>query len=203
MAKLFSSKDGFKFVDASGMTTAVLDQDGTLTLKDGNSSLDKYESWEAFVKQMGDTPSNGNEEDILEQLGSKLGLGKAEMICREEGDGTPVKVLDPQKEKEVSTKVAEAKKVAATKKVAVAAKKAPAKKAAPREKAEKVMTPCHCGCKTLTGGAKGFAPGHDAKVHGWAKKVAKGEMQLGELSASAQAWCRAEGVKQGKKAKEA
>lgn len=40
------------------------------------------------------------------------------------------------------------------------------------EKKAKTRQPCTCGCGTETGGR--FAPGHDARYYGWAKKVVAG-----------------------------
>ncbi len=48
-------------------------------------------------------------------------------------------------------------------------------KAAKREKATKTVRNCVCGCGTETTGY--FAPGHDARYHGWVKKLADGRIQ--------------------------
>lgn len=58
------------------------------------------------------------------------------------------------------------------------AKAKKAKKAASkgnREAAPKKVRDCACGCKTETTGY--FAPGHDARYHGWIKKLADGRLQ--------------------------
>ena len=53
-----------------------------------------------------------------------------------------------------------------------AAKKAPKARAA---KAPKTVRNCVCGCGTETTGH--FAPGHDARYHGWITKLADGRIQ--------------------------
>ena len=43
-------------------------------------------------------------------------------------------------------------------------------------KAKAATGTCWCGCGTPT--TKKFAPGHDARFHGWAKRAARGEMPI-------------------------
>lgn len=53
------------------------------------------------------------------------------------------------------------------------------------EKAPKVLNACGCGCNQPC--KANFLPGHDAKLHGWVKKVAAGTLALSELPAQVQA----------------
>lgn len=48
--------------------------------------------------------------------------------------------------------------------------------------AAKKTNPCVCGCGQLV--ERFFAQGHDARVHGWLLKVAKGALKLAELNES-------------------
>ena len=43
-------------------------------------------------------------------------------------------------------------------------------------KGKKPTRPCFCGCGGET--QSRFVPGHDARFHGWARKVAKGELDI-------------------------
>lgn len=78
--------------------------------------------------------------------------------------------------------------VEAAKKPKKAAKKAtkkPAKKdkKPAKAKAEKVVKPtgeCYCGCKQTLKPRRQFRQGHDARFHGNAKKVARGQLGLME-----------------------
>lgn len=56
------------------------------------------------------------------------------------------------------------------------------KPAAKREKAPKKVRNCACGCGTETTGH--FAPGHDARVHGWIAKLADGRIEPKDTNAS-------------------
>ena len=51
-----------------------------------------------------------------------------------------------------------------------------------REKAPKTVRKCVCGCGNETTGH--FAPGHDARFHGWIKKLASGKMGPSEIPAA-------------------
>ena len=87
---------------------------------------------------------------------------------------------EPSAKKETTAKTAkkEPKPVAA--KPAAAAKEKPVKVIKDKKKA--AATPvgeCCCGCGEEV--ARNFKPGHDARVHSWAKKVAAGEMKLSSL----------------------
>lgn len=75
-----------------------------------------------------------------------------------------------------------AKKAAGAKKTAVGAKKAAAPK---REKAPKTVRKCACSCGTETTGF--FAPGHDARMHGWIKKLETGKIEAKEVPAAVRA----------------
>jgi hypothetical protein len=46
--------------------------------------------------------------------------------------------------------------------------------AAQSQKGKKPTRECFCGCGNPT--QSRFVPGHDARFHGWARKVAKGEL---------------------------
>ena len=46
---------------------------------------------------------------------------------------------------------------------------------------KKPTRPCYCGCGGETQGR--FVPGHDARFHGWARKIAKGELTMDEVVA--------------------
>lgn len=183
MAKAAAAKDlftaGYRFTEG-GRTSAILDRDGKLTLKDSEGGLEVFSSWKDYVKEvMGDTPATG-EDEIVSQL--SLTLGTPDKIPGAEPTGD-------------SNKKENANMATAAKKVVVAA---PAKKAAPaaaKQKKEAVQNPCTCGCGTMTGG--NFAPGHDARVHGWGKKIAAGLMKYGDVPASAQKYLKEHGVKQG------
>jgi hypothetical protein len=61
------------------------------------------------------------------------------------------------------------------KRAAKAAKANGKAKSAPKVKAEKVMKPCACACGGET--ASYFCPGHDARMHGWIKKLAEGTIE--------------------------
>ena len=173
--------NSYRFVEG-GKAAAVLDSNGKLTiLSPTGGSMEVFQSWKDYVKkEMGDVPVTGDEDDIVEQL--SMVLGEAQVIDQKvSGKEAPVK-----KEGENGM----ANKTATTKKVA------PAKEAkAPREKKEKVIKDCLCGCGGQTGGR--FCPGHDAKFHGWAKKIQRGEMKFSEVPATAQKALKAEGVTQG------
>jgi len=64
------------------------------------------------------------------------------------------------------------------------AKKAAKKAAKPARaaKAPKTVRNCACGCGTETTGH--FAPGHDARVHGWIAKLADGRIEPKDTNAS-------------------
>lgn len=63
---------------------------------------------------------------------------------------------------------------AMAKKAAVKAKGKP-NGAVRKEKAPKTVRSCACGCGTETTGY--FAPGHDARLHGWIAKLSDGRME--------------------------
>lgn len=52
-------------------------------------------------------------------------------------------------------------------------------KATKTEKTPKAKVACWCGCGGQTGGR--FVPGHDARFHGLAKKVARGQTEAGPI----------------------
>jgi hypothetical protein len=58
-------------------------------------------------------------------------------------------------------------------------------KAARAPKAPKQVRNCACGCGTETSGY--FAPGHDAKLHGWISKLADGRIEPKDIPASTRA----------------
>lgn len=166
--------NGYRFRDGESVN-AILDPNGKLSLRDGNAGLDIYQSWRDYVKEvLSDVPTKGGEDEILEQLSVIL--------------GTP-EPIDVQVKQHSVPQQGDSDMKNAT---AAPAKKATAKAAppakAPRVKAEKVMGPCVCGCGGLTGG--NFVPGHDSRVHSWQKKVAKGEIKLNSLPATAQKYIK-------------
>lgn len=190
----FSAPDGYKFVDTAGRITAVLDNDGRFTLRDlnGGGTIEIHTNWSDFVKTMGDAPVVGDDEDaVITQL-EKLGLGTCHPISRD-----PSNVVQPIR-KETTETTMSATATATKKKAAPAPKKVAAKKE-PKE-----LKPCVCGaadCKAQTTG--NFAPGHDARVHGWGKKIARGDMKFSEIPATAAKYLKTHGIVQGVKAKEA
>lgn len=177
----------FRFVEG-GITCAILEQNAKLTLKEGNSSLEVFESWRDFVRDsLGETPTTSPDEtDILNQLGTVLGVW--EPIDRTVSDKKRPAPTTNQGENEMATVKAVAKK-------AVPAAK---KEKTPRAKKEKVESACKCGCGGVTFAA--FCPGHDARYHGWAKKIARGDMKFSEVPPAAAKALKAEGVVQGIKA---
>lgn len=210
-SKAFSSAFIFKL---DGVTSAVLDANGKLSLrgeaKGEQGTLEEFKSWKHYVKDvMEDTPvSEDNETDVLDQLSMLLGSyepivvrepnttqrkGKAANTATESDSETGE--AEKEKEKEMATAVA---KKTVTKAVA---KKAPAKAATKKAVVEKVMQPCTCGCGTPTGSL--FAPGHDARVHGWGKKINDGRMKFSEISQfpTAVKFLKDHGIKQGVAAK--
>ena len=176
----------FRFLDG-GIRTGLIEQSGKLTLIEGAGSITSYESWRDFVKEvMGEIPVVASDEaEILNQIGQVLGVWE------------PVTVVVSGKQRPASTTNEEAttgeETMATTKKAVPAKKAAPVKKAA---KAEVVQSPCKCGCGTMVN--KNYAPGHDARVHGWAKKIQRGDMKFSEIPAIAQNFLKKElGVTQG------
>ncbi len=179
--------------------TAILDKNGKLNLKDEAGGLEQFPSWRDYVKDVQkEKPETGNETDILDQLSNTLG-------DYEEIESTveaPKQKLNP-KAKAEGTKEEKVDKTMATKKA-----EKPLKKAAPAKEA----APCHCGCGRDTFGKAGFAPGHDARVHGWGKKIADGRLtfaginkelnpEIKDKGVAATTWLKEHGVKQGKPAK--
>ncbi len=53
----------------------------------------------------------------------------------------------------------------------------------PRAPKPKVESACLCGCGATT--ARSFAPGHDARFHGWMRRLAQGEEILSQIPMSA------------------
>jgi hypothetical protein len=194
--------DGYKFVDTKGATTAVLDPNGKFTLKDGPSSIEVFANWRDFVKSMGEKPVMAaayDEPVVLEQL-SSLGLGKFHPIIRGGQENSTMA------KKNGTTPSTPSKKAAATPakteskpKAAATPAKAPAKTAEKKPATPaKDLPMCACGCgEQVLNAKREFRQGHDARVHGWAKKVERGDMKLTELNPTAQAWMKAHGIKQG------
>lgn len=189
--KVFSAS--YRFIEG-GISSGVLDDNGKLSLLDGGKTLEVFPSWTDFVKQMGDTPSKGDEEAIVEQL--SMMLGEAQVIeAKVKDDGSAKRSASEKAAKTPQTQEQEEGNEMAT-----ATKKVAAKKAAPKvakAKVEKVMNDCLCGCGTSTGG--NFAPGHDARVHGYGKKIARGDMKFSEIHPLAQKYLKDHGIAQGKK----
>ncbi len=182
---------------------AILDANGTFTLREANAALDVYESWRDFVVSRKHVPTKGSEDEIIAQLESII-EGLHEPIGE-----TPAAAPAPAAQEDVSKPVKEGKEMAApaTKKTAPVKKQPAAKKvvakAPKKEKEPVVMKPCACGCATQV--AKTFATGHDARVHGWMKKIADGRMKFSEIDTKDQAvaikYIKAQGITQGVAAK--
>lgn len=86
--------------------------------------------------------------------------------------------------------------------MAKSAKKVAAKSksnGAAKSKPTKTVRKCVCGCSTDTTGY--FAPGHDARVHGWIKKLAAGKMKPSEIPAAVRNGLQLVETKEGYKAK--
>lgn len=177
---VFSNTDGYRFVDDQGVTTAVLEASGKFSLREGNSSLEVHESYVDFMKIMGETPkSTVDEKVILDQL-SNMGLGRCEYINLEpkntkspEHEESPMATAT--KDKTIEQKKKDLEKIKAERK---------AKTAKPAAKAAKTATPkelgdCQCGCGEKV--ARNFKQGHDARTHGWGKKIDRGEMKFSEI----------------------
>lgn len=175
--------DGYRFL-LDGKVTAILDPNGVLSLRDGGS-LEKWASWKDYVREvMLSTPVKVDSiHDILEQL--SMTLGDYEEITKEVRNTNRPSTT---KETEMSdeTKATKAVKTVTAKKVVA---KKEVKKAVKKVKEAVVMNECKCGCKKMV--AKNFAPGHDARVHGWAKKIDRKEMKWNEIPDIAQKYIRA------------
>jgi len=158
----------YKFIE-NDKSTAVLDTDGKLSLLP-DTGMEVFASWKDYVKEkLGEPPTNGGEDDIVEQLSIMLGRPEVVDVKVSGVDKRPKPVEKEEGEDNV-------KNATATKKAVAPAKKAVAKKAAE----PKVQNPCICGCGTMVN--KNFAPGHDARVHGWAKKIERGEMKFSDIN---------------------
>lgn len=129
---------------------------------------------------------------------------KMEQASREEGmakrkkSGTPEQGVtfdefDPTElDEEYTSRLANAGIVPITdketKSMAKKAAKANGKPAAAREKKEKApktVRACACACGGQTTGS--FVPGHDARMHGWIKKLGDGRLEPKEIPASVRA----------------
>lgn len=181
-AKKTALENSYRFIDA-GKRTGVLDANGKFTKIDTDGSITNYESWKDYLKELKADPEDGEEEFIVSQL--EMVLGEAQAISQEVSGHTP-----PQKketEMKNATKPAKAEKaVKEVKPKEVKEKKAPV---------EKVINDCQCGCGGKTGSK--FVPGHDARFHGWEKKIARGEMKFSEIPASAAKIMKSAGIVQG------
>lgn len=198
MGKVVEFSTAYRFRTGEAVT-AILDANGKLNLKDNGGGLEQFPSWKDYVKGVqNEKPETGSEGDILDQLSNTL--GDYEVI--ESTVDAPKQKLNPSAKPE--NKNEKVDKTMATK----TAKEKPLKKAPEAKEA----APCHCGCKRDTFGKAGFAPGHDARVHGWGKKIADGRLKFEEINNSlheeikdkgvaAVNWLKAHGVKQGKPAK--
>lgn len=155
-----------------GRQTAFLEKTGKLSLLDEVGQLEIFPTAGDYLREVAKQKPSVNESDMLEQLSNTLGnYQQTELAINKKEQ----KVLDPM-----------AKSSAATKKAAK--KEAPAKKAASNGKEPAEMNDCICGCGEQC--RNNFRPGHDARVHGWAKKVASGELKIGSLPPSAQKYIK-------------
>ena len=175
--------NNYRFVEGD-VVSAILETNGKLTLKDGGLTI--YQSWADYVKEVtGDVPAKGGETEIVEQLALTLGTPQVigENVVPRRAAQPPSAPLNKENNEMAAEAVA----------------KAPAKKAAPTKGVAKKVSgakgngkeatnECQCGCGTATRG--NFAPGHDARVHGWQKKIANGQMKMGEIPAIAQRYIK-------------
>lgn len=150
-------------------TVATVDDAGKFLLRDDNGSLEKFDNPAAFIEHMGMRPTGGLEaciEQIKDLFGSDCVVTKGEIMKNATAPA-----------KKATTKAAPAKPAA---KAAKPAAKPAAKSAKPAaSKKAEVLSKCLCGCGATT--KSRFAPGHDARVHGWFKKVINGQMKKNEL----------------------
>lgn len=160
----------------NGKRTATLEQAGKLVLLDDGGGIEVFRDWADYPRTILKEKPATNETDALEQLKETL--------------GTPYQIsqlVNKKKEEGVVIMASAATKTAKEKATKGVAKKAngSAKKAA--DSAE--LNDCNCGCGEKT--PRNFRPGHDARVHSWAKKVAAGEIKLNSLPSVAQKYIRA------------
>ncbi len=192
--RIFSN--GYKFNDGTRVT-AILDQNGSLTLKGDaddpkSTSLTVFDTWKNYVREvMQDVPvKSGAEDEVVEQLSMILGDATTVEVEVSGHEGRKKKPTE-EGETDMATKTA-------VKKAATPAKKPTA--AAKRAKEVKDPKDCTCGCGAQTKGGN-FVAGHDARVHGWGKKIGRGEMKFNEVPAIAQKFLKAHGITQGVLAK--
>lgn len=129
----------------------------------GNSQ--EYARYDKMLRALGET-------GMAKRKGAPIGAfiqSEDELV-----DGQPA---NPETETPDMEGTDMAKKAAGTKKAAAAKK--PAEK---REKAPKTVRKCACSCGTETTGF--FAPGHDARMHGWIKKLESGKIEAKEVPAA-------------------
>lgn len=190
--KKMKLSSGYRFM-CGEVRTAFLESGGKLSLMDESGNISIYKSWKDFVTEvMGAKPSTGDEIEIISQLESALGTPepvsdeprekktRQQTVKKATATEPAAEGAEPSAKKETTAKTAkkEPKPVAA--KPAAAAKEKPVKVIKDKKKA--AATPvgeCCCGCGEEV--ARNFKPGHDARVHSWAKKVAAGEMKLSSL----------------------
>lgn len=179
-AKLLNFGDGIKFVDSDGVTTAVLDGDGKLTIKDEAGGLTVWKYTDYIKDEMGDKPAE-DRDGVIAQLGVIFGQSVAidpspKATRSKAQEAAPDKESQPKDEKENEVgKVTEMKK-----KTAKAAKPA-------KEKKEKVAKVPEHGIYTCASGSgiplanpikSVFGTGGDQKLKSVLKKVSAGDLEL-------------------------
>lgn len=203
--KIFSS--GYRFKDG-GVITAVLDENGKLSLRDESGGIELYQSWGHYVTDItGEKPVKGGEDDVLAQLG--LTLGVPEEIIVDAGESRRTQTATKNvKEKGEETEVADAKKVVKSgagntaKPKPVKGAKAPKADKKPVKKISTVpagdLPECLCGCGSkVLNAARQFLQGHDSRFHGYIKRIERGEMKASELTPAGRAYMRDHGITAG------
>jgi hypothetical protein len=151
------------------------------------SMVKSLEANEAMAKRMKGKGVNLGEFDQTELADGWEGQAKATVVI--DGQEITIGVGTSAESGEAAMAKSAAKKVKAKAKANGAAK----------SKAPKTVRDCVCGCKTQTTGF--FAPGHDARVHGWIKKLAAGKMKPSEIPAAVRNGLNLQETKEGFKAR--
>jgi hypothetical protein len=162
---------GYRFAK-DGKTSAIL-EGTTLSLKDNGGLLEKLPWWEYVTKYMGEEPEKDSIEAQLLQLSESL------------GEATPIIKSTPRSLVRVPL-ILPSKAEAAER---AAEKRVNAEKARIHD-GEDGNGLCLCGCgEPLLKPGRRFRQGHDARFHGWIKKVEDGRMKFEDLNSTVQEWC--------------
>src|SRR6185312_8255449 len=131
--------------------SAILDKNGTLSLKDDCGGLEVWENWRYYVRDLLKlTPTKGDESKILDQLGETLGQYQQISTVIAKGKSQDLSLISNGTGESMVDKQA--------KKAAPKAKKV-AKSASNGNGVE--LNDCTCGCGGKTKGT--FCPGHDSR----------------------------------------